>query len=223
MKKKRRPYVMTARLAKAEATRARICESVMALYHERSIDDFTLDDVASRAGTTVQTVLRQFNSKDNLIIAALDRTTKPGSPLLQGRPGGFLPSPPGDVAAAVTAIYDLYESVGDFVVQRLAEEQRRPALQAILAQGRSNHAAWVKAVFAPQLAQRSGNARTQLFQCLMVATDVYAWKILRRDLGLTRPAAEATVRHMITALTTREKNNGTLPLAELVGRRQPAA
>src|SRR6185437_15025154 len=71
MKKKKRHYVMTARSAKAEATRERICESVVHLYRERPIDEFTLDEVAQRAGTTVQTVLRAFKSKDNLIIEAL--------------------------------------------------------------------------------------------------------------------------------------------------------
>src|ERR1700693_6470387 len=46
MKKGARPYVMTARAAKAEATRARIRASAMQLYRERAIKDITLDEVA---------------------------------------------------------------------------------------------------------------------------------------------------------------------------------
>lgn len=214
---------MTNRSAKAEATRVRICESTMELYRERSADGFTLEDVAKHAGTTVQTVLRAFKSKERLLVEALDRLTKPGSPLLEGRPGGFVPSPPGDIRAAVAAIFGTYDAIGDLVMQYLAEEIRRPALKPILDQGRANHASWVKGVFAPQLSQRSGRARTQLFHALMIATDVYTWKILRRDLGLTPAAAEATVRDMIITLTSREDNNANIPLAELVRRRQPAA
>ena len=48
-----RPYMMTARAAKADATKARIREAASRLYAERPIEDFTLDEVARAAGTTV--------------------------------------------------------------------------------------------------------------------------------------------------------------------------
>jgi len=223
MKKKKRAYMMTARSAKAEATRSRICESVMQLYRERPIDAFTLEDIAVRAGTTVQTVLRGFKSKDNLIIEALDRFTKQGSEYLAGRPGGFMPTPSGDIGAAVTAIFDVYETIGNLVMRHLSNEERNPTLKPVLAQGRENHRAWVRGVFAPQLAACSGSVRTQLFNSLVVATDVYTWRILRRDQGLSRTGAETVVRSIITAVTERENSDDTLPVAELVGRRQPAA
>ena len=223
MKLKKRQYVMTARSAKAEATRERICESVMELYREKSLDGFTLDDVARRAGTTVQTVLRVFKSKGNLVIEALDRLTKKGSPHVIGRPGGFAPTPPGDVAAAVAAIVEVYETIGDLVISNLANEQRNPELKPLLDQGRENHREWVKSVFAPQLKRRASNARTQLFNALAVLTDVYTWKILRRDQSLARTGAEAVIRQMIAAVTSRENSDVTHPLAELVGRRKPAA
>lgn len=213
---------MTARSAKAEATRRRICESVMELYREHSLNDFTLDDVAARAGTTVQTVLRAFKSKDNLVVEALARLTRKDSPHMKERPGGYKPSPPGDVAAAVASIYDVYETIGDLVIRNLSEEERNPALKSTLELGRKNHRTWVKEVFAPQLEACSASARNQLFQCLLVASDVYTWKILRHDQGLSRPGAEAVVRQMIAAVTSKESSNGTLPVAELVGRRQPA-
>jgi AcrR family transcriptional regulator len=215
MKKKTRPYMMTARAAKAEATKARIRASAMQLYCERPIEDFTLDEVAERAGTTVRTILRAYPSKDELVYAALHEMAAGGV---------FLkPSPPGDVAAAVTAIFDIYETVGDVVMQRLSDERRRPALKPILDQGRENHRDGVKTVFAPQLARHHGGARTQLLHILVVATDVYVWKLLRRDLGVSRSAAEAIVRRMITSVIEKESTNGTDSVAELVGRRQPAS
>ena len=210
---------MTARSAKAEATRERICESVMHLYRERPIDEFTLDDVAQRAGTTVQTVLRAFKSKDNLIVAALARFTKEDSEFVSDRSDGFRPSPPGDIATAVTAIYDLYETIGDLVMRNLGNEDRNPALKALHQQGRKNHFAWVQSVFAPQLKTLRGTARTQLYNGLVVATDVCTWKVLRRDLGLSRGGAEAVVRYIVTAMATKEISDGTVPMAELVGRR----
>src|SRR5580693_9185589 len=62
----------SARAAKAEATRARIRAAAIALYTDRPIEDFTLEEVAKRAQTTVQTVLRAFGSKEELVYEALD-------------------------------------------------------------------------------------------------------------------------------------------------------
>ena len=77
--------------------------------------------------------------------------------------------------------------------------------------------------FAPQLARVQGGARTQLLNMLVILTDVYVWKLLRRDMALGRPAAEATIRKMITGVLEKERADGTDTVAELVGRRQPAA
>ena len=154
MKKNTRAYTMTARAAKAEATRQRIRQSAMQLYCSRPVEEFTLEYVAQRAGTTVQTILRIFGSKDELIYAALEE-------MVAG--GAFLkPSRPGDIKAAVTAFFDIYEGIGDLVMQRLNEERRRPALKAVLEQGRENHRDGVRTTFAMQLERVHGAARAQL-------------------------------------------------------------
>ena len=215
MKIAKRHYVMTARAAKAEATRARIRASAAQLYCESPIDDFTLEAVANHAGTTVQTVLRAFGSKDELIYAALEEMAAGGE--------FFRPTPPGDIKAAVSGFFDIYEAVGDLVMQRLDEERRRPALKPSLDQGRENHRDGVKTVFAPQLARLQGAARGQLLTMLIVTTDVYVWKLLRRDMALSRPAAEAVMRKMILGAIEQEQAHGTNSVAELVRRRQPAA
>jgi AcrR family transcriptional regulator len=210
-----RPYVMTARADKAAATRARIRASAMALYRERSIEDFTLEEVARRADTTVQTVLRAFGSKEQLVYAALEEMVAHGMPLK--------PTPPGDVGAAVTALFEIYEGMGDLVIERLNDERRRPALKPGLDEGRKNHRDGVRAAFAPQLARVSGAERTQLFEMLTVLTDVYVWKLFRRDRKLGRRAAEAIVCRMIDGVTGTEGAHGQDTLVELVGRRKPAS
>lgn len=216
MKSKRR-YNMTGRAAKAAATKKRICGAAIALYCSRPIEDFTLEEVAARADTTVQTVLRDFGSKNELVYAALDE---------MARGGVFLkPTPPGDVKAAVDAFFEIYETIGDMVIRRLSEEQRRPALKPILEEGRTHHRLGVKTAFAPQLERLSGSARARLLTSLVVLTDVYVWKLLRRDMMIGRSAAEAIVVRMILGVIEQEKANGKVPdaLAELVRRREPAA
>ncbi len=215
MKVSPRKYVMTARAAKAQATIARIKASAIQLYHDRPIEDFTLDDVAALAGVTVRTVLRAFGSKDELIYAALNEMAAGGV---------FLKiTPTGDIKAGVAAIFDIYEAIGDLVMHRLNDEQRRPALKPLLDEGRKNHREGVKAIFDPQLKCLRGAARAQLLNTLVVMTDVYVWKLLRRDMGLGRAPAEALVRNMIKSVTEGRIADGTDSLAELVGRRQPAA
>jgi len=209
---KKRAYDMTSRAAKAAATRQRICESVVAMYAERALEEFTLDDVAEHAETTVQTVLRIFGSKNELLYEALSQMGEAGA--------GIRPTPPGDVAAAVRAIFEVYESIGDLVIRRLADALRRPQLRPALEGARARHRRWVQQVFAPQLERVRGAARTQLYHALVVATDVATWNVLRRDAALARSAAEAVVRQLIDgAITPEEKNNGSHPVAELVGRR----
>ncbi len=214
MKKGPRPYVMTARAAKAEATRARIRAGAMQLYRERAIEDFTLEEVARRAQTTVQTVLRAFGSKERMVYAALEEMVAHGMPLKS--------TPPGDVPAAVAAQFDIYEGMGDLVIERLNDERRRPALKPGLDEGRRNHRDGVRSAFAPQLARVSGAARAQLFEILTLLTDVYVWKLLRRDRKLSRRASEAIVCKMIEGVTGTEEAYGQDPMVELVGRRQSA-
>jgi AcrR family transcriptional regulator len=209
---KKRAYDMTSRAAKAAGTKQRICESTVALYAERSIEEFTLDDVAEGADTTVQTVLRIFGSKDELVYEALSHLGTAG--------GGIRPTPRGDVAAAVRAIFEVYESIGDLVIRRLADALRRPQLRPALEDARGRHRLWVKQAFAPQLERVRGAARTHLYHALVVATDVGTWNVLRRDTALSRTVAEAVVRQLIDGVITREeRNNGSHPVAELVGRR----
>ena len=215
MKIGKRPYDRTSRAAKAEATRERILAQAVRLYREWGTERFTLDEVARRAATTVQTVLRAYSSRDKLLLRALDRLAAGGAEWLK-------PTEPGDIKAAVGAIFDVYETIGDLVMRELGEESRLPALKPALDRGRANHCAWVEDAFAPQLGELTGAARAARFAVFVVATDVYVWKKLRRDLALNRREAEAIALRVIERDTQWEDDHGSDSLVELVGRREPA-
>jgi AcrR family transcriptional regulator len=209
---KKRTYDMTKRSAKAEATKQRILDGAIPLYRERQIEEFTLDDVAERAGTTVQTILRIFGSKEELVYEMLAKLSAVGSDVRE--------TPPGDVAAAVRAIFEVYESIGDLVVRRLSDASRRPQLRPMLDEARQYHRAWVTRTFAPLFEGERGAARAQLFHAVVAATDVATWNVLRRDCSLPRAAAEAVVRRLIDGLTSKEEHHhGSYSVAQLVGRR----
>jgi AcrR family transcriptional regulator len=213
----KRRYVMTARAAKTEETRARIRMSAIHLYQERAaIEDFTLEDVAQRARVAVRTVLRAWRSKEELVYAALDSIVE--QRVVPQR------TPPGDVAAAVCAFFDVYESIGDLVIQRLNDERHRPALKPALDQGRANHREAVNTAFTPHLDRLRGTPRAQLLTILVIATDVYVWKLLRRDMALTRAASEAIVVRIINGVIARqETRHDAALLGHVIGAGKPAA
>src|SRR5690242_4921803 len=70
-----RPYRMTARADAVEQTRVGVLDAVIALHSERLSADISLADVATRAGVSVQTVLRHFGSREGLLEAALQRAS----------------------------------------------------------------------------------------------------------------------------------------------------
>ena len=190
MKAPARTYDMTSRAAAAEATRERILEAAAELILTHWYDDVTIAAVARGAGVSGQTVLNHFASKERLLAAVHARI---GQELVAKR----YSARPGDVASIVEALLDDYEVTGDAIVRMLALEEKVPTMKPLLAQGREGHRRWVEAMFkAPKLVPE-----------LVVATDVYTWKLLRRDQGLSRDQTAAAMRRMVEALlATRPRN-----------------
>lgn len=188
----RRRYVMRHRAAAVAETRDRIVRGAIAAAYERLTLELTLQDVADRAGVTVQTVLRHFGNRDGLMDAAL--ATASADVDTERR------VPPGDVEAAVLAVVAHYERVGDFAVALLAEAQRSDRARAFAEPGKAFHRRWVEESFGPQLEACAGEGVDELTDLLAVATDVYAWVLLRRDRGLTREATAARMRALVEAV-----------------------
>jgi AcrR family transcriptional regulator len=182
----KKAYSMELRAAAADATRERILQAAADAFLEDWYDTVTLAEIAKRAGVSGQTVLNHFGSKEALAAAAHRRI---GEQIESLR---YTPEP-GDVPALVEATVDDYERTGDAVIRMLALEDRVPALQPLLEIGRQSHRRWVESMFrAPGLVAE-----------LMVATDVYAWKHLRRDQRLSREDTLAAMRRMVEALLER--------------------
>jgi hypothetical protein len=71
---------------------------------------------------------------------------------------------------------------------------------AVTDQGRRMHRDWVEQVFAPALDAQPEPEREAVTDLLVVATDLYTWKLLVRDRGLSRKDAEARVHRLINAI-----------------------
>jgi AcrR family transcriptional regulator len=187
----RKPYAMRARADTVESTRRSILAAAFALSAERLSWEIVLADVAELAGVAVKTVLRHFGSREGLFAAVNEYAREQ---IVDERE-----TPVGDVGTAVSVILDHYEARGDWVWRLLCQESSSEFARESVTTGRTVHREWVKATFAPQLDRLETGARDEAVDLLVVATDLYTWKLLRRDRGLTRPEVEARMRHLVHA------------------------
>lgn len=184
---------MGIRAESAAATGRRILDAAIHHFGERPYDEVTLSEVASDAGVTVQTVLRRYGSKQGLVDAAAERGAD------EVRRSRWSVSP-GDVEAAVRGLVEHYERWGDRSLRFLAQEERVEAMRRVTDAGRRLHHEWVDHAFGPLLEAVSGLEQRRLRAQLIAVTDVYVWRILRRDLGLGATETGRTLRELVGSI-----------------------
>jgi AcrR family transcriptional regulator len=184
---------MSVRAAATEATHDRIVEAATAAFSTNWYEDVTVRGIAEDAGVALQTVRNHFATKEELFSAAVER-------LNASIESARWAVTPGDVDGAITTLVDDYERTGDANMRLLAVEARVPVVQPHMALGRAGHQAWVEHVFAEALTGVRGPTRTRRIAQLVVVTDVYAWKLLRRDKGLSRDQTVTAMRELVVAL-----------------------
>jgi AcrR family transcriptional regulator len=186
-----RTYTMGSRAEGVTATRERIARAAAALFLEHAYEDVTLAGIATAAGVSHQTVLNHFESKEGVVlgVAELLRTET-----LSAR----YDAQPGDVAGAVRALVGDYERMGDANF-RWAATERLPTLVEVLDEARQFHQTWIVELFGDRLPTAPA-ARKRAVHALHAATDVYTWKLLRRDLHLSRTETEKTIADLIVGI-----------------------
>ncbi len=184
---------MKARARAAEDTARRILEAALALMKQRAYDHFTVQEVAERAGVSLQTVLRRFGSKEGLLTTLLEHDA-------MGIRAERDQVPPGDVDEAVRILVAQYEEFGDAVMRNLNLEERLPDVRSMLAYGRAMHREWVARTFAPFLPPPDAEAYDRRLALFIAATDVYVWKLLRRDFGLDASETERAIHDLLNGL-----------------------
>ena len=183
---------MQARAESAAATRQRIMDAAAAAMRRQFRPDVRLDAVAAEAGVSVQTVLRIFGSRRQL----LDEVAEMAVADVVAEFAGVRP---GDVTGIVHAYVNHYEKVGDLVVRNIQDE-KDPEIHAFVERGRSGHRAGCEARFAPYLDALAPVQKRRAVDALIVALDVYTWKLLRRDIGRSRRDTEKTIHTLVSAI-----------------------
>lgn len=193
MDMKARKYDMRARQLAKDATRDAIIDAAISAFEAERTYSITLPAVAERADVTVKTVLRHFGTRDSLIDTAWQR--------LFDNIRAEREPPPDDPTSALNLLIAHYERRGTMVLATLAQEDKDSRAQRMNSAGRLGHRAWVEKVFDTRLPEQPAE-RTRLVDVLVVATDVYTWKLLRHDRGLSVGDVSDRMLLMAEALLT---------------------
>jgi AcrR family transcriptional regulator len=192
--KRKRQYRMQARAKATEARGEKILDAAETVFFEEPVEKITLATIAERAGVSVQTVIRRFRDREGLFGAVIARTA-----LRVSKQRGQ--AQPGDIEGAARVLVEHYEEVGDGVLRLLDQEGRNPALRRLADLGRGYHRSWCRRVFAPTLRGLRSAERERRIAQLVAVTDVYTWKLLRRQSRLSAHQTELALREMLEALT----------------------
>jgi hypothetical protein len=94
-------------------------------------------------------------------------------------------------------ILELYELFGDTVMRTLALEGRVQVITEMAEKGRVLHAAWLERVFGP-CCSVTPERRAHQLALVLIATDVFTWKLLRRDRRMSLKQTRAVVEDLIS-------------------------
>jgi AcrR family transcriptional regulator len=184
---------MTARADQAAETERRILEAAAELFERRDYEAVTLQLIAENAGVTLQTVLRRFESKENLLNAAADHR------LARLRKEREVPAG-GSIEGIVGTLIASYEAVAEINWRMLRQEHQFATLHALANRARAFHRDWLQGTFAWLLAHADAAEQERRLTLLFAATDFYQWKLLRRDLGLSQSEVGRRITEMVEAL-----------------------
>jgi AcrR family transcriptional regulator len=194
---------MGTRADAVAATRERIARSALHLLHAQPYEDLTLADIAAGAGVSHQTVLNHYDSKEGAVLAAVE--------LLRSETEALRTSVrSGDVKHAVEILIEQYERFGDLNTRWAASAERLGRLALLLDHARAAHRKWLEEVFAARLPAAPA-ARRRCVNALHVATDVTAWKLLRRDLHLNRAETTQTMTALVRGVLHTCPDNPGIP------------
>lgn len=188
-----RTYHQTARAEAAEQTERNILAAAVGLWREHHIDDITLPMIAGQAGVTVQTVIRRFGSKEGVIEAAIERDAS-------GIEAQREMAAPGDVDQALDDLLAHYEQDGDAVLRTLSVEDRFAIARTVTEAGRQVHRAACARIFSLYLPDQSHTDYQLRLDAFVAATDIFIWKLLRRDLRRSAGDVRHTMRNLIDGL-----------------------
>jgi AcrR family transcriptional regulator len=194
---------MSQRAASVADTGDRILDATLARFAALPYDRIRLEDVATDAGVSLQTVLRRFRSKAGLICSMATRELGRIAETREQHEGA---SP----ARVVTDLVVHYERYGDLILKVYAEAGQVEGLAEIAHRGRAYHVRWCEQAFARSLQQVPEiEARRRRRAQLVALCDATTWRILRHDAGLDSEQIERALLELVLPLCATDRADGS--------------
>ena len=195
-----RAYDMTKRMESVEGTRRRIAAAALELFMERDFDAVSLNEIARAAAVSHQTVLNHCGSKAGVLLAAgalfSERVRDLEADALAG-----------DVVSVVRTTCRRYEVLGDANVRWEAMGARAPEIADGLARGRRSFQSWLHEMLGDLMpGDDEPEEQRRVLLGLHAALDVFSWKLLRRDLGLSREQTERQLTDLALGVLARHRS-----------------
>lgn len=192
-----RAYKSTLREDQAKATRQRIVDALIEQASQTGRSDFSIAEVAARAGVAERTVYRYFPTREALL-DAVGGAIEAGARAVE-------PEGPEDVAASVRALYAWFEENEALVeashVTGVGSEVRARGRRVRGERARKMIDAWASALTDAE--------RRRAFAVFRTMFGSFTWRTMRRELGMsaeeTIDAVEWVVGLVMADLARRER------------------
>jgi AcrR family transcriptional regulator len=195
-----RAYDMTKRVEALAGTRRRIATAALELFKERDFDAVSLNEIARAAAVSHQTVLNHCGSKAGVLLAAGELFSEKVRDL-------EVDAIPGDVASVVRTTCRRYEVLGDANTRWAAMSTRAPEVAEGLARGRLAFQSWLQEMLGDLMpGDDDPEERRRVLLGLHAALDVFTWKLLRRDLGLSEERTEEQLTDLVLGVLARKRS-----------------
>ncbi|MDM4763004.1 TetR family transcriptional regulator [Galbitalea sp. SE-J8] len=187
---------MTTRADAAARTADRIADAMLQRFAQLPYDRIRLEDIATDAEVTVQTVIRRFGSKPELLVAVVTREL--GRIVAARESAAAANATPAEVVAALSEHYERY---GALILRTYAVAGQVEGLPEIVARGRAYHVDWCRRAFEEHLEHDTDAARAERRLAQVVAVcDARTWYILRIDCGLGPEPTATSIAELLSPL-----------------------
>ncbi|MBI2115836.1 MAG: TetR/AcrR family transcriptional regulator [candidate division NC10 bacterium] len=171
---------MAKRAALAAETRRRIVDAAVALHAERGVLAAKPADIAAQADVALTTYYKHFPTIGDLVRACTTRGREVIPPPDLSALRALPPDPARRIEAMVRTLYQYYEAREPWLYAGRTEERHIPEVRPVMEGLRGVRDAFVRAALAG-----TGVGR-QTVGVVTALVDFWAWRILRREVGLTR-------------------------------------
>ena len=196
---KKRSYLKRARAEGEARTRQAVLDAAVACFSETHFDRVTMNQLAQRAGLSVQTLLRIHGTKEQILVTAARSIA---AALIDKREEVA----PGDLDTALRVLVSDYERWGDTHERLFVRARQLPELAQLFEELLLRHRQWIQRIFARELELRTGPDRARLLALLVVSLDIGTYRRLRVE-RLSRAATTRALHSLVTAVLADTKRD----------------